>query len=74
MALFSDVIGAVGDNVQLLNDGETIGSVTAKLTPGHTPGHMSYQLRSGEKALFFTGDSSISRVRVCILLCHGILS
>lgn len=47
-------IELLGDRLELFEDGDQVaGGVTAMLTPGHTPGHMSFNL--AEKA-FVTGD------------------
>ncbi len=48
-------LAIIADQLQFINDGEEpIPGITARLTPGHTPGHMSFIL--GGKALV-TGDA-----------------
>lgn len=45
-------------NIRRLEDGETVlPGVTARLTPGHTPGHMSYEIATPEGALWVIGDA-----------------
>lgn len=48
---------AMGDNVRFLNDGDDVlPGVEAVLTPGHTPGHMSFMVH-GSEPLMIVGDA-----------------
>src|SRR5690606_8232071 len=48
---------AVADLVTFFEDGAEIRpGVAARLTPGHTPGHMSFELRDGSDSLMVLGD------------------
>lgn len=49
---------AVADQVVLFGDGdEILPGVAARATPGHTPGHMAFELRDGSESLMVLGDS-----------------
>ena len=49
---------AIEDSVILFDDGEEILSGIAALsTPGHTPGHMGFELRQGSQAALIVGDA-----------------
>ena len=49
---------AVEDSISFFNDGEEIlPGVAARATFGHTPGHMSFELRSGSESLMVVGDA-----------------
>lgn len=49
---------AVADQIELFEDGqEILPGVAARLTPGHTPGHMSFEARSGSQAVMILGDA-----------------
>ena len=51
-------IEALGDAIKLFADGESpVPGVTATLTPGHTPGHMSFRIADGGESLFVIGDA-----------------
>ena len=51
--------------IRLLNDRDSpICGIRAVLTPGHTPGHTSYMLRSHGKELMVVGDTFPSRTTV----------
>lgn len=51
-------LSAIADLVQLVADGqEVLPGVAAHLTPGHTPGHMAYELRSGTESVMVMGDA-----------------
>ena len=39
------------------DDQEILPGVTARLTPGHTPGHLSFELRSGSQSAMVVGDA-----------------
>ncbi|AHD01733.1 MBL fold metallo-hydrolase [Leisingera methylohalidivorans] len=46
------------DKVQLFRDGEEIlPGVAAVATPGHTPGHMSFEVRDGSDGVLVLGDA-----------------
>ena len=48
----------LADSMQFFGDGEEIlPGVAARLTPGHTPGHMSFELRSGSDSVMIVGDA-----------------
>ena len=51
-------LDVIADRVQFVRDGqEILPGVAARLTAGHTPGHMSYELRSGSEAVMVVGDA-----------------
>jgi len=51
-------LSVLADTVQLLQDGdEPLPGITARLTAGHTPGHMAFELRSGDGAAMVVGDA-----------------
>ncbi|MEX0302597.1 MAG: MBL fold metallo-hydrolase [Leisingera sp.] len=46
------------DRVQLFSDGaEILPGVAALATPGHTPGHMSFEIRGGSESVVVLGDA-----------------
>lgn len=48
---------AIGDLIKRFADGdEVIPGVTALMTPGHTPGHMSFKVGTADAGIFVTGD------------------
>ena len=48
----------IEDSVVLFDDGdEIIPSISAVASPGHTPGHMSYEIRQGTDAYLVLGDA-----------------
>ncbi|MDM7458942.1 MAG: MBL fold metallo-hydrolase, partial [Paracoccus sp. (in: a-proteobacteria)] len=50
-------LSILGDRVELFDDGdEVLPGITARLTPGHTPGHMSF-LVSGDQPAMIVGDA-----------------
>ncbi|MDM7458471.1 MAG: MBL fold metallo-hydrolase [Paracoccus sp. (in: a-proteobacteria)] len=50
-------LSILGDGVELFDDGdEVLPGITARLTPGHTPGHMSF-LVSGDQPVMIVGDA-----------------
>lgn len=50
-------LSILGDTVALIEDGqEVLPGVTARLTPGHTPGHMSF-LIAGDRPAMIIGDA-----------------
>ena len=49
---------AIAEVVKLVADGEEVlPGVAARLTPGHTPGHMAYQIGAGPEAAMVVGDA-----------------
>lgn len=51
-------LDAVKDQVKFIKDGqEIISGVVAHSTPGHTPGHMSFEIRNGTNAVMVGGDA-----------------
>ena len=51
-------LDAVADLVTFFEDGqEILPGVAARGTPGHTPGHMSFELRDGSDSLMVIGDA-----------------
>jgi glyoxylase-like metal-dependent hydrolase (beta-lactamase superfamily II) len=49
---------AIEDSVVLFDDGdEVIPGIQAIATPGHTPGHMSFEVRQGNDAFLIIGDA-----------------
>lgn len=49
---------AIAEQVEFIADGaEVLPGVAAHLTPGHTPGHMAYEIRSGSELVMVVGDS-----------------
>lgn len=54
---FTGKIQPLADRFEFIADGDSVASgVTAMMTPGHTPGHMSYMLESGGKQLVLIAD------------------
>ena len=48
----------IEDMVKRFDDGdEIIPGIAAVATPGHTPGHMGFEIRNGGDAVFVTGDA-----------------
>lgn len=46
------------DRVQLFSDGaEILPGIAARATPGHTPGHMSFEIREGSESVLVLGDA-----------------
>lgn len=49
---------ALGDRVERFADGdEVLPGIRAVMTPGHTPGHMSFAIGTPDTGLFVTGDA-----------------
>jgi glyoxylase-like metal-dependent hydrolase (beta-lactamase superfamily II) len=49
---------AIAEVVKLVADGEEVlPGVAARLTPGHTPGHMAWQIGAGSEAAMVLGDA-----------------
>lgn len=48
----------IADQITLFEDGtEVVPGVMAHLTPGHTPGHTSFEIRDGSRAVMVGGDA-----------------
>jgi len=48
----------LGDSLSVFNDGdEVLPGIAARMTPGHTPGHMSFEVRVGSAAVMIAGDA-----------------
>ena len=51
-------LGGIIDRLDTFEDAdEVLPGVQAVLSPGHTPGHMCFELRDGSDGLFLTGDA-----------------
>lgn len=49
---------AIEDSVQLFDDGdEILPGIAAVSTPGHTPGHMAFEIRNGSESALVVGDA-----------------
>ncbi len=49
---------AIEDAVEFFDDGqEVLPGIAAVSTPGHTPGHMAFELRQGNSAVLVVGDA-----------------
>ncbi len=50
-------LGMLGDQITRISDGvEIVSGLRAKLTPGHSPGHMAFEIASGSQQLMIIGD------------------
>jgi len=50
-------LAVIAEQMQFFNDGdEVLAGVGARLTPGHTPGHMAFEIRAGNTAVMIVGD------------------
>lgn len=50
-------LAALEDRIELFDDGaEVLSGVAARATPGHTPGHMSFEVRRGSDSVMVLGD------------------
>ncbi len=50
-------LAALADQIEVFEDGaEIVPGVAARMTPGHTPGHMSFLVQSGSDAVMILGD------------------
>lgn len=48
----------IADSIRKLADGdEALPGITSRLTPGHTPGHMAYEIAAPEGRLMVVGDA-----------------
>lgn len=57
--LFTANVVPLNDRMTFLDDGGTVtGGITAKLAPGHTPGHMAFLVESGGQTLAITADTA----------------
>lgn len=51
-------IEALGDRLETFEDGEeAVPGVVARLTPGHTPGHMAFEVAMGSETVTLVGDA-----------------
>ncbi|MEM5521590.1 MBL fold metallo-hydrolase [Sulfitobacter sp. AS59] len=51
-------LGVVAEQMQFFKDGdEVLPGVGARMTPGHTPGHMAFEVRAENTAVMIVGDS-----------------
>lgn len=51
-------LNAIADQLRFFNDGEEIlPGVAARATIGHTPSHMSFELRDGSESMLVVGDA-----------------
>ncbi len=51
-------LAAIEDQINFFNDAdEILPGVMAHATPGHTPGHMSFEIRDGSNAVMVGGDA-----------------
>ncbi|MEO1331336.1 MAG: MBL fold metallo-hydrolase [Pseudomonadota bacterium] len=49
---------ALEDRMERFDDGaELVPGLSAILTPGHTPGHMAFEVRAGSESVFVVGDA-----------------
>lgn len=49
---------SISDRIKFFNDGEEVlPGVMAHMTPGHTPGHTSFEIRDGTNAVMVGGDA-----------------
>lgn len=54
-------IEALGDRMEVFGDGEEIlPGVASRASYGHTPGHMSFELRSGSESVMVVGDAILN--------------
>lgn len=51
-------LGVIADRMTFIADGqEVLPGMAARLTPGHTPGHMAFEIRSGSDSVMVVGDA-----------------
>ena len=56
----------LGDEITLFDDGqEILPGVAARATPGHTMGHMSFEVRSGSESAMVVGDAILNEHFSC---------
>ena len=54
-------LDAIADQMSFFEDqDEVLPGVLAHLTPGHTPGHTSFEIRDGKNALMVVGDAIVN--------------
>lgn len=56
VALQRAIVGAYGTRVRRVDDGEGLPGIAARLAPGHTPGHSTWQLGPPEAGALVLGD------------------
>ena len=51
-------LAAIAESLRVVQDDEEIlPGIAARLTPGHTPGHMAFEIRAGSDAVMVVGDA-----------------
>ncbi|WP_439529958.1 MBL fold metallo-hydrolase [Pannonibacter sp.] len=51
-------LAVIADSIKLLGDGDKpVDGVTARLTPGHTPGHLAFEIDTPEGPVLVVGDA-----------------
>ncbi len=51
---------AISDSLEVFEDGEeVVPGLAAVMTPGHTPGHMSFRATAGGDSIFIIGDAAV---------------
>lgn len=54
-------LGELADRINLFTDGaEVVPGVAARSTPGHTPGHMAFEVRIGTESVMIVGDAIVN--------------
>ena len=54
-------LGAIDELISVFKPGqEILPGIFARLTPGHTPGHTSFEIRSGNQSLMVVGDAIVN--------------
>jgi glyoxylase-like metal-dependent hydrolase (beta-lactamase superfamily II) len=54
-------LGELADRISLFEDDqEILPGVASRLTAGHTPGHMSFEVRMGDESVMIVGDSIVN--------------
>ncbi|MBE0412730.1 MBL fold metallo-hydrolase [Yoonia sp.] len=54
-------LAELSDRINLFTDGaEVLPGVAARATPGHTPGHMAFEVRIGNESVMIVGDSIVN--------------
>lgn len=49
---------AIAERMEFIEDGqEVLPGVAARLTPGHTPGHLAFEIRAGSESAMVVGDA-----------------
>jgi glyoxylase-like metal-dependent hydrolase (beta-lactamase superfamily II) len=59
----ADIVKVISDHVKTFKPGaEVAPGITSVALPGHTPGHVGYQIKSGKERLFDVGDTAHSSI------------